>query len=247
MLLYVFGLAVLCFAIERIFPGWALPKVRTWPVRVIAINLVQLGVVLLAGVTWEKWLSSRSLFHLRQNVSPALGGLIAYFVATFIFYWWHRWRHRVDVLWLMFHQIHHTPQRIEVITSFYKHPLEMVVNSIIGSTLVYSVLGLGLKSGAIYTACTGWENFSTIPTYERRGGSATSFKDRKCTESITNTTSTPTTMVTSFGGTWFSARMKIPANSGNLAVSMIPKSSGWARCWRSTTSTSPSQSSALSR
>jgi len=159
MLLYVFGLAVLCFAIERIFPGWALPKVRTWPVRVIAINLVQLGVVLLAGVTWEKWLSSRSLFHLRQNVSPALGGLIAYFVATFIFYWWHRWRHRVDVLWLMFHQIHHSPQRIEVITSFYKHPLEMVVNSIIGSTLVYSVLGLGLKSGAIYTACTAVGEF----------------------------------------------------------------------------------------
>jgi sterol desaturase/sphingolipid hydroxylase (fatty acid hydroxylase superfamily) len=60
----------------------------------------------------------------------------------------------VDALWLMFHQIHHSPQRIEVITSFYKHPLEMFVNSVIGSLLVYSLLGLSLKAGAIYTFCT---------------------------------------------------------------------------------------------
>ena len=62
------------------------------PLRVLLINAVQLGVILLAGVTWETWFSSRSVFHLSQHVSPALGGLLAYFVATFVFYWWHRWR-----------------------------------------------------------------------------------------------------------------------------------------------------------
>jgi hypothetical protein len=45
---------------------------------------------------------------------------MAYFVATFVFYWWHRWRHESAVLWRGFHQIHHSPQRLEVITSFYK-------------------------------------------------------------------------------------------------------------------------------
>jgi hypothetical protein len=58
------------------------------------------------------------VFRLSDHVSPALGGLIAYF----IFYWWHRWRHESDLLWRLFHQIHHSPQRLEVITSFYKHP-----------------------------------------------------------------------------------------------------------------------------
>lgn len=150
---------VLCFALERAAPGWKLPVVRTWPLRVLLINLAQLGIVLLAGVTWEVWLSSWSVFHLSDHVSPLPGGMIAYFIATFIFYWWHRWRHEVHVLWLGFHQIHHSPQRIEVITSFYKHPGEMIVNSLLGSALVYTTLGLTLQAGAVYTTCTALGEF----------------------------------------------------------------------------------------
>jgi sterol desaturase/sphingolipid hydroxylase (fatty acid hydroxylase superfamily) len=159
MLPYILGLAVACLVLERVVPGWKLPHVRTWPVRVIAVNCVQLCVVLLAGISWERWLSQTSLLHLGLYLHPALGGVLAYFIATFVFYWWHRWRHRVDLLWRMFHQIHHSPQRIEVITSFYKHPVEMIVNSIIGSVLVYTLLGLSLKAGAIYTFCTAAGEF----------------------------------------------------------------------------------------
>jgi len=159
MLPALFAVAALCFLIERLFPGWRLPKVRTWPVRVIAINILQLGVVLLAGVTWEKWFSSFSFFDLSAHVAPVAGGFIAYFIATFVFYWWHRWRHEVDALWRLFHQIHHSPQRIEVITSFYKHPGEMVVNSLIGSLLIYTVLGLSMEGGMAYTACTALGEF----------------------------------------------------------------------------------------
>jgi len=148
-----------CFILERLIPGWKLPKVNTWPLRVLLVNAVQLCVVLLAGVTWEIWLSSWSVFKLSSHVSPAVGSLIAYFIATFVFYWWHRWRHEFDILWIGFHQIHHSPQRLEVITSFYKHPGEMIVNSIIGSLLVYTLLGLSLEAGAIYTFCTAIGEF----------------------------------------------------------------------------------------
>ena len=159
MLKYVLAILALCFIVERLRPGWTLPRVKTWPVRVIIINLVQLGIVTLAGVTWEVWFSSASIFHLSSVVSPFVGGAIAYVIATFIFYWWHRWRHEVPLLWRLFHQIHHSPQRIEVITSFYKHPGEMLVNSLIGSALVYSLLGLNLEAGAVYTACTAVAEF----------------------------------------------------------------------------------------
>lgn len=159
MLTVIFCAFAFCFVMERIFPGWPLPTVRTWPVRVLLVNAMQLAVVLLAGLTWEQWFSTASLFHLSEHVSPTAGGLIAYFIATFIFYWWHRWRHEHDVLWTGFHQIHHSPQRLEVITSFYKHPGEMVVNSIIGSLLVYGLLGLSLEAGAVYTLCTALGEF----------------------------------------------------------------------------------------
>lgn len=159
MLPVILAVFVLCFLLERLRPGWALPRVRTWPLRVLAINAAQLGVVLLAGVTWERWLSGASLFHLSRHVSPGVGGLIAYFIATFVFYWWHRVRHTNDTLWRLFHQIHHSPQRLEVITSFYKHPGEMVVNSIIGSLLVFATLGLSPEAGAVYTLCTALGEF----------------------------------------------------------------------------------------
>jgi sterol desaturase/sphingolipid hydroxylase (fatty acid hydroxylase superfamily) len=85
--------------------------------------------------------------------------MVAYFVATFIFYWWHRWRHTVDFLWQYFHQIRHSPQRLEVITSFYKHPLEMTANSLLGGLLIYTLLGLSPVAGGIYTLCTALGEF----------------------------------------------------------------------------------------
>lgn len=159
MLPVIFGVFAFCFLLERLIPGWKLPTVPTWTIRVLAINFVQLIVVVLAGFTWEKWLSVYSVFHLSEQVGNVAGGGIAYVVATFIFYWWHRWRHTVDFLWTHFHQIHHSPQRLEVITSFYKHPLEMTVNSIIGSLLIYTLLGLNAEAGAIYTLCTALGEF----------------------------------------------------------------------------------------
>jgi hypothetical protein len=35
--------------LERLVSGWTSPTVRTWPLRVLVINAVQMGVVLLAG------------------------------------------------------------------------------------------------------------------------------------------------------------------------------------------------------
>ncbi|GAB2941561.1 sterol desaturase family protein [Hymenobacter coalescens] len=145
--------------LERLRPGWRLPAVPTWPARVLLLNAVQLLVVLLAGLSWERWLSGYSVFHLSAHVGPVAGGLLAYLVATFVFYWWHRWRHRVDFLWRHFHQIHHSPQRLEVITSFYKHPVEMVVNSLLGTLLVFTLLGLSPAAGAVYTLCTALAEF----------------------------------------------------------------------------------------
>ncbi len=154
---------MICFVVERSFAGWRLPRSRTWWVRVLLINLVQVAVVQLAGRYWEKWLNGASLLKLgspdQLGGSPWLMGAIAYFIATFVFYWWHRWRHESDFLWLAFHQIHHSPRRIEVFTSFYKHPLEMVVNSVIGSLLVFSLLGLTLEGAAVYTCLTALGEF----------------------------------------------------------------------------------------
>jgi sterol desaturase/sphingolipid hydroxylase (fatty acid hydroxylase superfamily) len=159
MLPTLIAILAACFVLERLRPGWLLPHVRTWPVRVVTVNLFQLAVVLLAGVTWERWLGGWSAFRLADSLGSWAGGFVAYFIATFVFYWWHRWRHESDFLWRTLHQIHHSAQRIEVITSFYKHPVEMIINSIIGSLLVYTLLGLSVEAGSIYTLFTAVGEF----------------------------------------------------------------------------------------
>ena len=159
MLPVIFAAFAFCFVLERARPGWRLPAVRGWWWRVLAINGAQLAIVVVAGYTWERWASHASLLHLSDHVGPAAGGSIAYFIATFVFYWWHRARHESDLLWRLFHQTHHSPQQLEVIASFYKHPIEMAVNSVIGSLLVYALLGLTPEAGAVYTLCTALGEF----------------------------------------------------------------------------------------
>jgi hypothetical protein len=86
MLPIIFGVFIFCFLLERLNPGWKLPTVPTWTIRVLAINLVQLIIVVVAGFTWEKWLTAYSAFHLSAQVGTIAGGIIAYIIATFIFY-----------------------------------------------------------------------------------------------------------------------------------------------------------------
>lgn len=136
------------FALERILPGRDLPEAPGWYVRAAFLNLCQVGIVLVAGVAWNRWLPSWSVFHISRGIPSFLQGFIGWFVGTFVFYWWHRARHDFDVLWRICHQVHHSPKRIELLTAFYKHPIEIAFDSIIASTLLFSFLGASTAGGA---------------------------------------------------------------------------------------------------
>ena len=88
--------------------------------------------------------------------APAAEGFAAWFVGTFVYYWWHRLRHQPG-WWTVFHQIHHSPARIEILTSFYKHPLEILTNAALSAFLLYPVLGCSLLGAFWYNffAATG--------------------------------------------------------------------------------------------
>jgi sterol desaturase/sphingolipid hydroxylase (fatty acid hydroxylase superfamily) len=146
----IVGIGVLLVLLERKVPDRHLPNVPGWWRRVTALNAAQLGVVVLAGYTWDRWLSHASLFSVGAlGLAPPTQGLFGYFIASFVYYWWHRARHEVDFLWLACHQLHHSPQRIEALTSFYKHPVELVANSLLSGLVSYGLLGL-TPQGAVW-------------------------------------------------------------------------------------------------
>lgn len=70
-----------------------LPRVRAWWGRVALINAIQIGIIILAGLTWNHWLAKWSLVRLDGRMSDWAQGLIAYFISTFVYYWWHSIRH----------------------------------------------------------------------------------------------------------------------------------------------------------
>jgi sterol desaturase/sphingolipid hydroxylase (fatty acid hydroxylase superfamily) len=146
----ILGITILFFVLERALPGRELPEEPGWYLRAAFLNACQVGIVLLSGIAWNKWLQGPSLFHLEGRMWPWLEGLLGWFVGTFVFYWWHRARHDVDSLWRICHQIHHSPSRIEMMTAFYKHPIEIAADSIIMSLLMFTVLGASPSGAAWY-------------------------------------------------------------------------------------------------
>ena len=139
---------ILFFVLERIVPGRQLPEAPGWYARAAFLNFCQLGIVLLMGIAWNHGMERWSLFHISTSMPTLAQGFLAWFVGTFFFYWWHRARHDVDFLWRVFHQVHHSPSRIEILTSFYKHPVEIAADAILSSAILFVLLGASPEAGA---------------------------------------------------------------------------------------------------
>jgi sterol desaturase/sphingolipid hydroxylase (fatty acid hydroxylase superfamily) len=149
--LIILGIAGAFLTAERLIPGRELPLSRGWHLRAWLLNTAQLGIVVFGGYTWVVWLQGPSLLHLEATGLPAMAqGFVCWFVGTFVFYWWHRARHASDLLWRL-HQVHHSASRIETLTSFYKHPLEIAINSVLSSAIIFVLLGAAVEAAAWYS------------------------------------------------------------------------------------------------
>lgn len=147
---------VIFFVLERVFPGRALPYAKGWYTRAILVNLAQLAITLATARLWIEIFGDLSLFRLSAWNMPFAEGFAGWFVGTFFFYWWHR-LHHAKGWWLIFHQIHHSPSRIELFTSFYKHPIEILSDAVLTAVVLYPFLGCSLLGAFWYNffAATG--------------------------------------------------------------------------------------------
>lgn len=150
----VFAVALVMIACEVACPGRSWPQVAGWWLRAALLNAAQVGMVLLAGVAWDGWMVRHRLWS-ADRLGVTGGAVVGYLTITFIYYWWHRWRHEADFLWRWLHQVHHSPQRIEILTSFYKHPFELFANSLLSSAIIYLLVGLSPEAAALTVLLTG--------------------------------------------------------------------------------------------
>ena len=158
-LIIIVSVALVLICLERIFPDQKLPHIKLWWTRNLMVNLIQVSIVILGGYLWDGWFKTSSLFQSESYFGKWASIFLCYFVLTFVYYWWHRFRHTSNFLWLTFHQLHHSPNRIETVTSFYKHPLEIFANSLLVSIIVYVFFGLSPESGGYVTLLTAFAEF----------------------------------------------------------------------------------------
>jgi sterol desaturase/sphingolipid hydroxylase (fatty acid hydroxylase superfamily) len=139
---------------ERIKPGRMLPKIKNWYYMALIINVIQLIITLITARLWIEIFGEISLFKIRNWQSEILQGFFGWLIGTFFFYWWHRVRH-MKGFWLIFHQLHHSPSRIEAVTSFYKHPIEILADAILSALILYPLLGCSLMGMFWYNCFAG--------------------------------------------------------------------------------------------
>lgn len=138
---------------ETVSPGRRFKPVRGWWSRAFLLTALQAGVVAISGIAWEAWMLDHRLWS-AQALGLPLGTALGYLVITFVYYWWHRVRHESDFLWRTLHQVHHSPSRLEIITSFYKHPLEVVANGLLSSSILYLLVGLNVEAATMAVLIT---------------------------------------------------------------------------------------------
>jgi sterol desaturase/sphingolipid hydroxylase (fatty acid hydroxylase superfamily) len=146
--------AAAMFVVERLRPAREFARRRTWWARALALNAAQVAIVVLGGVAWDPWLRERRPWS-ADALGTAGGALAGYFAITFVYYWWHRARHENAFLWRTLHQVHHSVERLDVLASFYKHPLEILVNGALSSAVLYGACGLDHGAAALAVALTG--------------------------------------------------------------------------------------------
>ncbi len=152
--LIVLAAATAMMVLERLAPGRSLPKATGFIPRAVLLNAVQAGSVYLIGSSLDTWWARLAPLS-TDTLGLGLGALIGYLVITFVYYWWHRARHEVEWLWRGVHQLHHSPARLEILTSFYKHPIEIGLNAMLSSAILYGLLGLSPQAGAVAVLVTG--------------------------------------------------------------------------------------------
>ena len=136
-------------AVELRWPARRFPARRGWHLLGIAFLLLiaTVGAVvpLLLPLDWmaaHRWLDGGAL-------GVAGGTLLGWFVLSGLSYVYHRGAHTLPWLWRATHQLHHSPQRVDISGSAFFHPLEMVVQVLLQLFVTVIVLGLHPLAAAL--------------------------------------------------------------------------------------------------
>lgn len=135
--------------LDLIAPARAYTQVRLWRLKGLGAFVISMALFVTLPFVWDEYLGTHRVIDL-TDLGIVSGALVGLLVQQFVSYWWHRTMHRTPLLWRWFHQMHHSPERVDAFGAFYFHPLDVVGFAFVGSlSLVFLV---GLNPGAVLVA-----------------------------------------------------------------------------------------------
>ncbi len=135
--------------VEKWWPARANPPRRGWAWLGIGFLLL-MGVIstVVPLLVSPQWLARLRWLDL-SGLGVLGGAVIGWLVMSAAMFAWHRTLHAVPVLWRGIHQLHHSPQRLDVSGSIFFHPTQMVAHNLLQMGVTLIVLGLDPLAAAI--------------------------------------------------------------------------------------------------
>jgi sterol desaturase/sphingolipid hydroxylase (fatty acid hydroxylase superfamily) len=148
-LLLVPATYVAMLAIERRYPARNFPPRPGWQWlgALFLLLSMMIGTVLPLYLPVD-WMAEHRLID-GTGLGVVGGAIVGFVVLELAVYFWHRSVHTFAVMWRLFHQMHHSPQRVDIPGSLVFHPLESAAYTVIPLVVTVIVLGLDPLAAAI--------------------------------------------------------------------------------------------------
>jgi sterol desaturase/sphingolipid hydroxylase (fatty acid hydroxylase superfamily) len=126
---------------EALFPARVLPSIPGWRTRGLAAFVVYVLVSSYLPLVWDAQFARFQVFDLTGLSIPlqVAAGVLIYEAGV---YAWHRTMHGSDALWRLFHQMHHSAERIDTFGAYWFSPLDMAGWTLLASLALVLIVGL---------------------------------------------------------------------------------------------------------
>ncbi|HEX7902297.1 MAG TPA: sterol desaturase family protein [Chitinophagaceae bacterium] len=156
--LSILGIYLLLILWEALLPARRLPSVPYWKVKGIVSFFFFFYLSTYLPLLYAQWLPTSQLIGL-STINPIVGGIIGVLLYEFGMYVWHRVMHNSNILWRVFHQMHHSAERVDTYGAFYFSPFDMIGWTMLGTVCFSFITGLPPQSITIVLLVT---NFFSI-------------------------------------------------------------------------------------
>ena len=156
--LVIIGMYALLWLWESFRPARQLPKVKFWKLKGITAFAVFFYLSSYLPILVDPLLERVRLFDL-SSIGVLPGALVGVFLYELLLYFWHWAIHKFDFLWRVFHQMHHSAERLDTVGAFFFSPMDMIGFTLIGSICFALLIGLSPQAITVVLLTT---NFFSI-------------------------------------------------------------------------------------